>query len=141
MNTRSLFASLLSLAIATLASAGTATLSWTDNSTNEDGFQIERKQGDGPWLVIDRVSRDATTWTDDKVAFGPLYLYRVCAYNAAGFSGYTNEAPYRLSLPPIDEIPKLDPPNGDPSALTADKLARGLEAFAQSLRDGEQAQN
>jgi hypothetical protein len=67
------------------------TLSWTDNSTNEAGFAIERCFNNGPWVEIKRVGANVTTYVDAGLAPGE-YKYRLFAYNTAGNSGFSNTA-------------------------------------------------
>ncbi len=73
-------------------------LSWTDNSSNETGFKIERKIGDfGTFAQIDTVTADTTAYNDDNGGSGlapeTQYYYRVRAYNVSdGDSYYSNEA-------------------------------------------------
>lgn len=67
------------------------TLSWTDNSTNEAGFAIQRSFNNGPWIEIARVGANATTYVDAGLVPGE-YRYRLFAYNAAGNSGFSNVA-------------------------------------------------
>ena len=69
------------------------TLSWKDNSINEDGFKIyrtEHKEGIVNADVIATVVRDVTTYSDENVAPGYIYIYKVCAFNKDGDSGYSN---------------------------------------------------
>lgn len=65
-----------------------ADLNWTDNSDNETGFRIERREGiDGNWGQIDTVNADVNTYRDmDDLGVGITYHYRVYAYNAGGDS-------------------------------------------------------
>lgn len=72
--------------------AGGISLSYTDNSTNEDGFVIERKVDDGEFLEIARVPPDTEEYTDESPIVGAMNRYRVRAFNAFGYSGYTNES-------------------------------------------------
>jgi hypothetical protein len=68
-------------------------LSWVDNANNEDGFEIERKTGaSGSWSEIASVGANATSYAVNNCTPGTTYYYRVCAYNAAGDSSYSNEA-------------------------------------------------
>lgn len=68
-------------------------LSWNDNSTNEDGFGIQRKQGtDGTWDEINTVPADTASYEDADVLPGNTYFYRVYAFNANGNSDFSNEA-------------------------------------------------
>jgi len=69
------------------------TLSWVDNSTDETGFSIERCLGSGctTFGQIATVGADVTTFTDSFRASG-VDRYRVRAFNAAGYSGYSDVA-------------------------------------------------
>ncbi|MCX6857774.1 MAG: fibronectin type III domain-containing protein [Verrucomicrobia bacterium] len=70
-------------------------LGWTDQSTNEQGFKIERRVGSGAWsqvATVGAVSGGDVFWTDTTTQPKTTYSYRVRAYNSLGNSGYTNEA-------------------------------------------------
>ena len=72
--------------------AAQLTLSWSDNSTNEAGFRIERRTGTtGTYAEIATLGVNAVSYTDVNLANGTTYCYRVRAYNAGGASGYSNE--------------------------------------------------
>jgi len=67
-------------------------LDWTDNSSNEQGFKIERKSGTGgTFQEIAVVSADKTTYSDDGLTPQTQYCYRVRAFDATGHSNYSNE--------------------------------------------------
>lgn len=74
------------------AFAGGIDLNWSDNSDNEDGFIVERKVDDGDFVEIARVAANVSKYLDDKPVVGSMNLYRVCAFNSFGKSGYTNES-------------------------------------------------
>jgi hypothetical protein len=59
----------------------TVQLTWTDTSTNEDGFRIRR--GD---QVIATVGANATTYTDVTANAALANCYQVIAFNAQGFA-------------------------------------------------------
>ena len=88
--------SLLLLAAMTwprVAPAAQLGLSWADNSTNENGFKIERKTGtSGTFAQIATVGKNLITYTDAGLATATTYCYRVWAYNTAGNSAYSNGA-------------------------------------------------
>jgi hypothetical protein len=67
-----------------------ATLTWTDNSLNEDGFSIERSINGGTFNQIATVGYGQTRFTNTLLNLSLVYRYRVRAYNDNGFSGYTN---------------------------------------------------
>ncbi len=68
-------------------------LNWVDNSSNEDSFKIERKDGDlGNWIEIASVLADTTGYIDNTVSPNAKYFYRVRAYSSSsGYSHYSNE--------------------------------------------------
>jgi len=79
------------------------TVSWTDNSSDEYGFDVERKDGAaGTWVLRHPAAENETSWINSKAADPALvphetYCYRVRAWKADGmggyvYSGYSNEA-------------------------------------------------
>lgn len=81
------------LLLPTLAVAATLSLNWTDTSTNEDGFTIERKADvTGTFTYVTSVGPNIHFYVDSSLVDGLTYCYRVQAYNAAGVSPYSNEA-------------------------------------------------
>jgi hypothetical protein len=73
--------------------AATITLNWTDNSTNEAGFKIEKSIGGAAFVEVGVVNTDVKTFVDNSVfVSGVEYSYRVRAFNVAGNSGYSNTA-------------------------------------------------
>ena len=74
-------------------------LSWDDNSSNEDGFKIERKIGTGgAFSEIGTVGEDVESYPDVGLNENTTYYYRVCGYNNYGNSGYSNEAEARTDI-------------------------------------------
>jgi hypothetical protein len=74
---------------ATVANGDTVTLTWTDNSSNETGFRVERKVGTGAFATLATKAANTVTHQD-----GPLtpstYTYRVIATGSPD-SGPSNE--------------------------------------------------
>jgi len=67
-------------------------LNWSDNSSNESGFIIERESlGPDAFTVIDTVLANQNTYVDLSVTY-LTYSYRISAFNAGGQSGYSNVA-------------------------------------------------
>ena len=78
---------------ATPVSQAQISLSWTDNSSDEDGFKIEQSpDGTSGWTQVDTVGANASTYYDYGLTCNTTYYYRVRAYNADGDSGYSNSA-------------------------------------------------
>lgn len=57
-------------------------LTWTDLSDKEDGFILERADGDGDFVEIAQLDADTETYTDNTIDAYGLYTYRLKAYNA-----------------------------------------------------------
>ena len=82
-------------------------LNWTDNSGNEEGFEIYRKENesdDYPAVPYDTVGTGITTYSDTNKGAGltphQKYFYKIRAYNASDeiFSHYSNEASARTTI-------------------------------------------
>jgi hypothetical protein len=71
---------------ATTFSTTAINLTWTDNSTNEDGFKIERKNGVADFSLIATLGADKTVYKDSLLTPYTTYTYRVYSYNSAGKS-------------------------------------------------------
>lgn len=68
-------------------------LKWTDNSSIEEGFIIERKTGfSGTYSQIASAGANVTAYSNTGLAAGVTYFYRVRAYSSTGDSVYSNEA-------------------------------------------------
>ncbi len=87
--------------VGTAASSAQINLSWTDNSSNEDGFRIERCQGAGcsNFAEIGTVGPNAVSYSNTGLAASTTYRYRARAYNGGGNSGYSNTADATTSAP------------------------------------------
>lgn len=65
---------------------------WTDSSSNEDGFKIERSPDGSTWTQIALVATNTQTYSDIDLQPGTTYHYRVRATSAVGDSAYSNLA-------------------------------------------------
>jgi parallel beta-helix repeat protein len=69
-----------------------ATITWLDNSTNEDGFRIERSDNGSTFVQVALAGRNVKTVTDPGfLTIGVTYCYRVVAYNANGAAPAQNQ--------------------------------------------------
>ena len=98
------------------------TLTWSDQSNNEERFEIERRADGGSYLLLTTVGADVQTYRDMQVMPGVVYTYRVRAWNGAGYSVYSNEAS-RLaqdeSSPLMPGVPALQWVANDASLVLA----------------------
>ncbi|MBA9076121.1 gliding motility-associated C-terminal domain-containing protein [Rufibacter quisquiliarum] len=77
------------------AAAITATqidLSWSDNSPNETGFEIERSTDGTTFNSLATVGANVTTYSDKTVVGSTKYYYRVRATGASAASEFSNVA-------------------------------------------------
>jgi hypothetical protein len=80
-------------------------LSWSDESTNETGFEIQRKMGAaGSWTLAMTPEADAITASDPGLDPASTYFYRIRACNEVGCSDYSGEAEATT-----DEVPPQAP--------------------------------
>ena len=78
---------------ATTISSSQINLSWTDNASNEDGFDIQRSlTGTNAWQLITTVGANTTSFSNTNIASGVQYFYRVRASNTIGISNWSNAA-------------------------------------------------
>ncbi len=83
---------------ASASKPGTATLRWTDNSTNEQGFYVERApSATGVFARVGTTAANATTFPQSGVASG-TYLFRVQAFNTTTgrVSAYSNQVSVKI---------------------------------------------
>ncbi|HEX8310190.1 MAG TPA: carbohydrate-binding protein, partial [Chthoniobacteraceae bacterium] len=72
---------------------GTAVqLAWTDASSDENEFRVERSVSGGPFTFFARPGANVTSATDTTVLAGIRYRYRICAANMAAPSAFSSPA-------------------------------------------------
>jgi subtilisin family serine protease len=82
---------------ATALSGSQIRLNWSDNSSNETGFKIERSTNSSSWSQIATVGANIKTYTATGLKKRATYYFRVRAYNDSGNSGYSNTASTRTT--------------------------------------------
>jgi len=90
--------------VATTFSTTQINLSWTDNSSDETGFRIERCTGAGctNFAQVAEVGSNVTTFANTGLTKNTTYTYRVRAFNAGGNSAYSNVA----SAKTLNKLPR-----------------------------------
>jgi len=76
----------------TVLSSNGVSLSWKDNSDNEDGFKLERKLSvTSGYSLIATLGVGVSSYVDSGLDAQTMYYYRVYAYNSSLNSLYSNE--------------------------------------------------
>mgnify|MGYP000932539476 CR=1 FL=1 len=81
-------------------------LRWTDNSSNENGFRVEKLQS-GEFVQIASLPANTVTYTDKYLSPSTTYYYRVAAYNAYGTSNYCNQVSVKTD--PAPQVANIAP--------------------------------
>ncbi len=101
--------------------AGQANLFWTDNSTDETQFRIERAIDEEFDTAIEfLVEADVTTYTDFTILGASTYFYRVFAVNLNGSSPPSNEV--RIFTPTSMPTAAVVTPAGSPAEFQSGLL-------------------
>jgi hypothetical protein len=70
----------------------TVNLTWSDNSSNEETFILERKVDSGDYSVLaGSIPADTESYNDSSLSPLHTYTYRIKAHNSFGDSNYSNE--------------------------------------------------
>ncbi|MFH0759146.1 MAG: fibronectin type III domain-containing protein [Bacteroidota bacterium] len=86
---------------ASVAGETSIQLGWTDVSTKETGYRVERSlSSGGTYLLVTTLVAGTTTYTDPGRTVGTPYYYRVQASGAGGNSAYSNIASATTVLNP-----------------------------------------
>lgn len=80
------------------------TLTWHDNSGNEDGFRIEQQTGVGGFAEVATAAANATSKAVSGLSAGVQYAFRVRAYNLGGNSAYTPQVAVKLLAAPSNLV-------------------------------------
>lgn len=108
MSARIVLALVLVLAWVSTTWAGTATLSWQDNSGNnctvtvcdqEDGFEVHQALNSAPYAKVATVGTNITTAIIPGLVAGDTACFKVLAFNVTGQSGFSNEACKTFTAP------------------------------------------
>ncbi|MBD3222050.1 hypothetical protein GF314_12495 [bacterium] len=98
-------------------------LTWSNQSTIEDGFLVRRATDpDGPYDVIAELAENAGSYSDDDVVLGDEYVYRVTAYRQVSIWRVESTPDQLTVLLPGLEGPQLTSPadgaTGVPQPIT-----------------------
>lgn len=112
---------------ASAVSSSQINLSWTDNATDEDTYQVEQSLDGVIFSVIAMLSADSNTYSDTGLTPSTEYFYQVNASNAAGASGYTNTA---------SATTQTDNGGGDPTSVEVGSISVGTDSVGKGQKIG-----
>jgi pectate disaccharide-lyase len=105
---------------ATATSSSQINLAWTDNSSNENGFTIERSTGGGAFATVTTVAANVTTYQNTGLAASTAYTFRVRASNGGGSSAYSNTA--TATTQPVSTLPPAAPTSLTATATSSSQI-------------------
>jgi HYDIN/CFA65/VesB-like, Ig-like domain/Fibronectin type III domain len=94
--------------VAKAASPTEIDLTWQDNSTDEQGFRIERSLDGQNFSEIATVAPNVQSYNDTGLTQETTYFYRVFAFNNFGNSDPTNIAADTTPKPPLPNFPVIN---------------------------------
>ena len=120
---------------ATTVSQSQINLSWSDNSSNENGFRLYREG-----LLIQTLGAGETSFQNTGLSCGTGYNYYIVAFNDSGESGHSGTASATTSAcpPTTPAAPNPISPNGtvfschDTITLNWDNRGSGVEYFVNT---------
>lgn len=81
-------------------------VAWTDNSNNEDNFELYRSVGgNSTYEKIATLSANTASFTDTDLYAHTLYYYKVLSKNVRGSSAYSNE----IGVTTLNSVPVVAP--------------------------------
>jgi serine protease AprX len=90
---------------AAAASSSRIDVTWSDNSNNEAGFELESSPDGASWAPLATLPADAVSHADVGLTANTTRHYRVRGFNAAGASGWSNvDAATTLPPGPVDDV-------------------------------------
>ena len=101
-------------------------LTWSDNSTDETGFKIERSTDGTNFTEISTTGPDVTGYSDTGLSASTTYHYQVRAYNGNGDSNYSNSANATTSGA-----------GGNPTTMHVESIVAGTENAGQGNKRGK----
>ena len=77
---------------ATAVSTSRIDLAWSDNSSNEAGFSLERSTDGVNFTLAATLAANVTSYANTSLNAGTTYTYRIRAYDGPNYSAFSNTA-------------------------------------------------
>ncbi len=107
---------------ASASSYSTVALSWSDQSGNEDGFTIERSTDGVNFTPVVSTAANVTSYSDSGLSEQTTYSYRVTAFNAGGYSAYSDVAAATTPAAPAEIVRRASQENPVAGTVTGTYL-------------------
>jgi titin len=114
-------------------------LGWKDNSSLEDGYEVNRSIPPmGPWNVVAQLPANSTTYRDTDIVPDVSYVYYVRARRGSTFSDWSNLVRATAASKPPEAPTVSVTPYGSGAAWVAGSLPQGADQqrFERSTDDG-----
>ncbi len=89
--------------VATPVSFNKVDISWKDNSGDEDGFELERAEGNG-FVLLTKLPSNTNTYSDSTTKENTTYGYRIRTYNTSGKSEYATSEDIKTQIAPATDL-------------------------------------
>ena len=74
-------------------------ITWTDSSTDEEYYEVQRNADDGGWVSLtSSLAADSTSFTDETVLSDHIYQYRVAPYVGTTYAPWCTTAELDLGV-------------------------------------------
>jgi hypothetical protein len=110
---------------ATTQSSSSIALTWTDKSSDDTGFKVQRSQDGVNWSEVASLGSNVTSFTNTGLSAGTTYSYRVYAYNSVGNSAFSNTASATTTANSVDTTPptvKITSPSNGVTVRNSTKI-------------------
>lgn len=111
-------------------------LTWRDESNIESGYYIERSNSISPYLIIDSIAPNSTSYTDNSVLQGNYYYYRVRAKGTNGVSAYSNIANCMTKVPTKPLIYRIGTPFNNKKVTIQSSLGDYIDGYIVERSEG-----
>jgi hypothetical protein len=91
--------------VATAASSSRINLTWSDSSTVETGYRLQRSSDGKNFSTIATLGANVTKFANNGLSEKTKYFYRIQAFNSAGDSGFSNTTNATTLAAPDDKSP------------------------------------
>jgi hypothetical protein len=90
--------------VATVVSQSQIDITWSDNSNNEDGFEIERSEDGINWTLFASVAANVVDISDQSLSPSTTYFYHVRSFNEVGYSDFSNDISAKTKNAPSELV-------------------------------------